>query len=82
MVKRVAGEETQIASYQGRVFSTLGQAAKITVIAKGPWFEGRLKDVTVFRVKDTTFSSGFIGLRIYGWADSPCDAEYSNLTFH
>jgi hypothetical protein len=60
----------------------MGQSAKITVAAQGPSFEIRLNDVTVLRVKDTTFDSGFIGLRIYGDPNSPCDATFSNLTFH
>ena len=80
--KIIAGNETVIASYHGRVFSTMGQSAKITVAVQGPSFEIRLNDVTVLRVKDTTFDSGFIGLRIYGDPNSPCDATFSNLTFH
>jgi hypothetical protein len=83
--RRVAGnndDQTVIASYRGRVLSSLGQSAKIGVSARGPWIEVHLNDVTVLRVKDTTFASGFIGLRIFGDPNSPCDATYSNLTFH
>jgi RNA polymerase sigma factor (sigma-70 family) len=83
--KRLAGnmdDQTVIASYHGRIFSSLGQSAKIGVSARGPWIEVRLNDVTVLRVKDATFTSGYIGLRIFGDPGSPCDATYSNLTFH
>jgi RNA polymerase sigma factor (sigma-70 family) len=80
--KRTANDETTLAAYQGRGLSAAGYSAKITAIVKGPWIEVRLNDVTVFRTKDTTFSSGLIGLRTYGWADYPCDATYSNLTFY
>jgi RNA polymerase sigma factor (sigma-70 family) len=83
--RRVAGnndDQTVIASYRGRVLSSLGQSAKIGVSAQGPWIEVRLNDVTVLRVKDATFTSGYIGLRIFGDPGSPCDATYSNLTFH
>ena len=82
--RRVDGnndDQTVIASYRGRVLSSLGQSAKIGVSTRGPWIEVRLNDVTVLRVKDATFASGFIGLRIFGDPNAPCDATYSNLTF-
>src|SRR6185436_13160660 len=81
LYKRLAGEEVTLGNYEGRVFSSLGQSAKVEVSAQGPWMQVRLNDVAVLRAKDTTFSSGFIGLRIYGDSGSPCDAMYSNLTF-
>ena len=80
IVKKVSNRESTIASYHGRVFSSLGCSAKVTVAAKGPWLEARLNGVPVLRTKDTTFTSGFIGLRIFGDPDSPCDATFSNLT--
>jgi RNA polymerase sigma factor (sigma-70 family) len=80
--KRVSDSQSTIASYRGRVLSSLGQSAKIKVSAQGPWIEVRLNDLTILRVKDTTFASGYIGLRIFGDSSSPCDATYSNLTFH
>jgi hypothetical protein len=75
-------DQSIIAYYHGRVFSSIGQSAKIGVTARGPWIEVQLNDVTILRAKDTTFDSGFIGLRIFGDPSSPCDATYSNLTFH
>ena len=82
LVKRTAGDESELASYHGRGIAAAGQSAKITVTARGPWMEVRLNDVTVLRTKDATFDSGFIGLRIYGDSTKPCDATFSNLTFH
>jgi hypothetical protein len=41
-----------------------------------------LNDVTILKTNDTTFASGFIGLRVYGWGDVPCDGTFSNLTVH
>jgi hypothetical protein len=82
LVKRMSGDETTLASYNGRIFSSLGSSAKISVNATGPWIEARLNDVPVLRVKDTTFASGLIGLRVYGDGDSPCDATFSTLTFY
>lgn len=76
------GNEVFLASYRGREFSTLGQSAKITVTARGSVIEVRLNDVRVLRVMDTTYATGLIGLRIFGDPDSPCDAAFSNVTFH
>ncbi len=59
-----------------------GQSAKITAIAKGSLIEVRLNDVTVLSVKDTSFSSGYVGLRICGDTNKPCDATFANLTIH
>ena len=82
LYKRTDWNESVIASYHGRVFSTMGQSVKVSVTAHGPSFEVRLNDVTVLETQDATFDSGYIGLRIFGDSDSPCDATYSNLTFH
>ena len=81
IVKRLDGNETTLGYYQGRVFSYMGQFAKITAVVQGPLIEIHLNDVRVLRVTDSTFTAGLIGLRIYGDPDSPCDAVYSNLTF-
>jgi RNA polymerase sigma factor (sigma-70 family) len=81
LLKREDGQETTLASYQGRIFSTMGQSAKISVITKGPSIVVRLNDVPVLRKEDSTFPSGYIGLRMYGAPDAPCDATFSNLTF-
>jgi hypothetical protein len=82
LIRRLGGEEKTLAIYRGQVFKTLGRSAKITVVATGPWMEVRLNDAKVFCVKDAEFASGFLGLRIYGWGDFPCDATYDKLTFY
>jgi RNA polymerase sigma factor (sigma-70 family) len=82
LIKRQDGQETKLASYQGRGFSTLGQSAKIIVTAKGPQIEVRLNGVLVLHCKDSAFSSGQVGLRMYGEAGSPCDSTFSNLTIY
>jgi RNA polymerase sigma factor (sigma-70 family) len=79
LVKRAVGEETTLGTYRGRVFSSLGATAKVKVIAKGSWLEVLLNDLTVLRVKDTSYSSGFVGLRLYGDETSPCDATFDEL---
>lgn len=82
LLRKIAGDESTLAAYHGRGISDAGQSAKIGVTVKGPWFEVQLNGVTVLRTKDTTFASGFIGLRIYGDAGKPCDATFSDFTFH
>ena len=81
LLKRMSGNESVLASYHGRIFSSIGYSAKITVIAKGATMEVLLNGTRVLRVMDTTFASGLIGLRIYGSSDYPCDATYSKVTF-
>ena len=77
VVKRVAGDETEIGTFKRH---GLAQSAKVTVTASGPNIEVRLDDVPVIDVKDTAFSYGFIGLRIYGDPVKPCDATFAKLT--
>ncbi len=81
LLKRISGDESTLASYHGRILSSIGLSAKITVIARGSIIEILLNDTRVIRVMDTTFASGLIGLRIYGSADYPCDATFSKVTF-
>jgi len=82
LVRRKYGQEEDIGVYRGQIFASLGPSAKITVSAKGPWLQVFLNNLSVIRVKDTAIASGFIGLRIYGWGDHPCDATFSDLSFH
>ena len=60
-------------------FRRRGQLEKITVSAKGPWLEVFLNDVSILRTNDASFSSGFVGLRVYGDPTIPCDGVFSNL---
>jgi hypothetical protein len=82
LVKKTDGYEDTLASYQRQVFPPMGQPAKIAVTARGSVMEVGLNDVRVLRVMDTTFATGFIGLRIIGDPEYPCDATFSNVTFH
>jgi len=79
LVKRKFGEEVELASFKRQ---GLAQSAKITVIAKGSRFEVRMNDVSILSATDTTFSSGFIGLRVYGDTTKPCDGTFSKLIIH
>jgi hypothetical protein len=82
LVRKTGGQEVTLIAYRGREFSSMGQSAKITVAAHGSWMEVHLNNATIFGVKDTTFATGRIGLRIFGDQDYPCDATFSDVNFH
>jgi hypothetical protein len=80
LIKREAGQEQQLAMFDRGGLSAPGQPEKLAVIAKGPRLEVRLNDVTIMKTNDSTFDSGYIGLRIYGDSKYSCDGVFSNLT--
>ena len=77
LVRKIAGEEMDLAEFKRR---KLPHFAKITASARGTSLEVRLNDVLVIRTNDTTFASGFIGLRVYGDPVKPSACTFSNLT--
>jgi len=79
--KRIGNDETTLAVYQGPRLVATGKSAKIKVVAKGSSIQVFLNGANVLRVHDTTFAAGYIGLRVYGWGDSPCDTTFSKVTF-
>ena len=79
--KRVGNDETTLAVYQGPRLAATGKSAKIKVVAKGSSIQVFLNGANVLRVHDTTFTTGSIGFRVYGWADFPCDATFSHVKF-
>ena len=83
LVKRTSGNgETKLGEYQKRKLSTIGHSAKIKVVARGPAIQVYLNSEKILQARDTTFASGYIGFRIYGWADYPCDATFADVRFH
>jgi RNA polymerase sigma factor (sigma-70 family) len=80
--KTINGNETRLAIYQGPRMVAAGKRAKIKVVAKGPLIEVFLDGANILRAHDTTFTTGYIGFRIYGWADAPCDATFSSVNFY
>ena len=80
LIKRVANTETNLAIYKRRNL-TGDKSPKLTVIAHGSSIEVQLDGNRIIRASDSTFSSGHIGFRIYGWGDYPCDATYSKVSF-
>ena len=75
--KRISGDESDVATFTRR---GLPQTAKLTVVAKGPHIEVLWNDITVLETNDSTFASGFIGVRVYGDPGLPSDGTFSNLT--
>jgi hypothetical protein len=82
LVKRISGSDTTILTCQKRKLAIIGQSAKITVVARGPLIEVHLNGVKILQANDETFASGYIGFRIDGWEDFPCDATFSHESFH
>jgi DNA-directed RNA polymerase subunit RPC12/RpoP len=82
VVKKTSGSETTLVTYNKRNLSSIGQSAKIKVIARGPSMEVQLNGRKILHASDSTFASGHIGLRIFGASDYPCDATFSKVTFH
>lgn len=81
LVKRTSNSETTVAAYQKRKLLTVGKSAKIKVMAKSSLITVFLNGEKVLQAHDTTFTTGYIGFRIYGWADFPCDATFSHVNF-
>lgn len=82
IIKMVSGTETTLATYNKRKLSTLGQTAKIKVIARGPAIQVLLNGTKILETNDSTYATGRIGLRIFGDPNYPCDATFSGIAFH
>jgi RNA polymerase sigma factor (sigma-70 family) len=83
LLKRVSGKEKVIAACQmhKRELLDMHQWAKIKIVARGTAIEVYVNGVKVLQANDTTFAAGYIGFRIYGKPNSPCDATFSKVTF-
>ena len=80
LLRRIAGEEKELALFIRRGLSAPGQLEKLTFSARGSRLEVRLNNVTILSTNDPTFASGYVGLRVYGDPKYPCDGVFSNLT--
>ena len=81
LFKKISGNAINLATYT-RAMSSIGQTAKLTVIARGPAIEVWINGKKILRANDSTFASGSIGLRIFGDPNYPCDGTFSKVTFH
>jgi hypothetical protein len=82
VIKKVDGNEIKIANYNKRNMYSIGQTARLKVIARGPLIEVFVNGAKILHVSDTTFRSGHIGLRMYGDSNYPCNSTYSRISFH
>jgi serine/threonine protein kinase len=80
LLRRIAGEEKELGLFIRRGLSAPGQLEKLTFSARGSRLEVRLNDVVILSTNDSTFASGYVGLRVYGDPKYPCDGVFSNLT--
>jgi fructan beta-fructosidase len=80
LAKRTSGNQSAIAIYKKQKVLTVGHSAKIKVVARGSAIEVFLNGTKVMQAEDTTFATGYIGLRICGYSSSyPCDATFSHV---
>ena len=82
LIKISRGQEDDgkiLAVFEGRKLSRIGPHAKIEVLARGPLIEVRLNDAKVLEVRDDSFLTGRVGLRVAGDRPGPSDAVYSKL---
>ena len=77
--KRIAGAESDVATFTRR---GLPQTAKLTVVVRGSRIEVRWNDIPVLKTNDSTFASGFVGVRVYGDSGKPGDGTFSNLIYY
>ncbi len=80
--KIINGNETRLAMYQGPRMVAAGKPATIKIVARGSSIVVYLNGANILRAHDTTFANGYIGFRIYGWEEAPCDATFSDIRFY
>lgn len=66
VIKKVAGGETTLASYNKRNMFSIGHAAQIKVMARGPIIEVQVNGTKILHVSDSTFATGRIACACLG----------------
>jgi len=82
LVKHVSGNEVRLAAYQGKRLAATGKSARLKVVARGSSIQVFLNGENILRAHDATFADGYLGFRVYGWGDYPCDSTFSSVSFH
>ncbi|HTY86166.1 MAG TPA: sigma-70 family RNA polymerase sigma factor [Candidatus Acidoferrum sp.] len=80
--KRTDGNDVTVANYHAPGFPSIGQPARIKVVARGPRFEFALNGKPVLQFEDASYPVGRIGLRNFGDTNFPSDATFSEVAFH
>jgi DNA-directed RNA polymerase subunit RPC12/RpoP len=78
--KETSGNMTILATSRG-YSSSLGQTARITVIAQGTLVEVRVNGKKLLQARDSTFTTGSIGIQVFGNPNFPGDATFSKVSF-
>lgn len=81
--KMASGNGTILATTRGNLTSasSIGQTAKIRVIARGSLIEVLVDGKKVLQARDSTFNAGRIGIAISGNANVARDATFSKVSF-
>ncbi len=77
--KRTAGRESSLGYYHRPGFPSLGQGARLSVVAAGSSFKVTLNGQNILSVTDPAYASGRIGFRIYGDRGLPCSATFADI---
>jgi RNA polymerase sigma factor (sigma-70 family) len=80
--KRINWNQKTLKTYRGPLVKAAGYSAKLTFLAKGPHLEIRFNDESILQTDDPDFTSGSVGLRVYGESGKPCDATFLDVTYH
>ena len=80
LAKRVNYSETILGYYHDSKYPKLGEQAQLSVSVKGSKIIVIFNGAKVIQANDSTFTSGYVGLRIYGDSGLPCDATFQDIT--
>jgi hypothetical protein len=81
LIKKSSGVSSRLGTYTKKNMASIGQTAKIKVVTSGPLIEVWVNGTKLLHVRDSTFATGSIGIRVYGDPNYPCDATFSKVTF-
>jgi len=73
--------EVTLDSYHASNFPRSGETSLVRVVAEGTSIKVFLNKSLVINITDATFTSGHIGIRIFGDTSIPCDALFRNVLF-
>ncbi len=81
LIKKSSGVSSRLDTYTKKNMTSIGQTAKIKVVARGPLIEVWVNGTKLLHATDSAFAAGNIGIRVYATPNYPCDATFSKVTF-
>jgi DNA-directed RNA polymerase subunit RPC12/RpoP len=81
LIKKSSGVSSRLDTYTKKNMASIGQTAKIKVVARGPLIEVWVNGTKLLHARDSVFATGNIGIRVYGNPNYPCDATFSKVRF-